>query len=102
MFFVPEHVCDVYWTYASIANPFPSKQAKFVKTSKEKYCVSFSIPARQWLFSLKEGGGMRVQRKRDRERAMERKNRPMRIGLSLDPFFTVFATTLVDFSRKQG
>lgn len=59
--------------------------------------MSCSIQARDnGTIHERKVGAQGVQRKRDRE------NRLLHIGLSLFPFSTVFATTLVDLSRKEG
>lgn len=48
-------------------------------------------------------GGGGVQRETDtEERESEGENQPLHIGLTLFPFTTVFATTLVDSDRKEG
>lgn len=91
-----------YCTYASTANRFSSKQASCLRPQRKSTVRVFQSRP-ETMAPFIEGrwrhggwGGSAKERRRERE------NRPLHIGLSLFPFFIVFATTLVDLSRKQG
>lgn len=89
-----------YCKYASKANSFSSEQAKFLSPKGKVLCEFVNPGQRQWLLSLKEGGGKGGTDERESKR--ERQNRLRHIGLSLFPFSTVFATTGVDLDREEG
>lgn len=76
---------------------------KFFKSSKEKYCVSFSIQARDNSSFHESSGGMGWgSSENKRESGRERENQLLRTGLSLFPFTAVFSTTLFYLSIKEG